>query len=109
MRLKEFTRRVDGNYEIGYWHIKYGSGTILLDENFDKIGSVLKPELLNEKLKPEGSFPGLLTRTSNDLGSSNEENMRYQLKWETINANRDKPREKPWPDTSQLYLYKLRK
>ena len=109
VRLKEFTRRVDGNYEIGYWHIKYGSGTILLDENFDKIGSVLKPELLNEKLKPEGSFPGLLTRTSNDLGSSNEENMRYQLKWETINANRDKPREKPWPDPSQLYLYKLRK
>ncbi|MFT4568792.1 MAG: hypothetical protein ACI9FN_003761, partial [Saprospiraceae bacterium] len=59
--------------------------------------------------KPEGNFPGLLTKSTGDLGNSNETNSRYILKWETINANRDKPREKPWPEPSQLYLYKLTK
>ncbi|MFT4569086.1 MAG: hypothetical protein ACI9FN_004056 [Saprospiraceae bacterium] len=109
VRIKAFNYRIDGNYEIDYWHIKHGDGTILLNKDFDNIGSVLKAEALAAKLKPEGSFPGLLIKTTGDIGNSNETNLRYILKWETINANRDKPREKPWPKPSQLYLYKLSK
>lgn len=109
VRIKGFNKRGDGNYEIDYWHIKYGDGTILLNENFESIGRVLKSEPLDANLEIEGTFPGLEVRTAGDLGKAQENNKRYVLKWETINRNRDKPREKPWPEPSQLYLYKLEK
>jgi len=51
----------------------------------------------------------LLVQTSSDIGTPEEENIRYVLKWETINRNRDKPRPKPWPEPSPFYLYKLKK
>ena len=108
VKLKGFLKRDDGNYEVDYWHIKYGTGTILLDEKFENIGKVLKSDFKEVALKVEGSFPGLLIKTSNDLGKSNDANLSYMLKWETINNNRDKPREKPWPNPSQLYLYTLK-
>ena len=109
VRLKGFQKRDDGYYEVDYWHIKYGNGTVLLNKNFEAIGKVLKPEPFGNDLKVEGTFPGLLVQTRGDLGKVEDENVRYVLKWETINRNRDKPREKPWPEPSQLYLYKLKK
>jgi hypothetical protein len=51
----------------------------------------------------------LQVRTSGDIGDSGEEDIRYLLKWETLNRNRDRPRPEPWPEPSQLYLYKLKK
>jgi len=108
IHLKGFKKRVDGNYEVDYWHIKYGDGTLLLNDKFESIGKVLKPEPLNASLKIEGTFPGLQIQTSGDIGESGD-GFQYLLKWETINRNRDKPRDKPWPEPSQLYLYKLKK
>ncbi len=106
--LKGFQKRDDGNYEVDYWHIKYGNGTILLNDNFENIGKVLKPEPFREQLKVEGNFPGLQIQTAADLGDS-EDGTRYILKWETLDRNRDDARPKPWPEPSQLYLYKLKK
>ncbi len=106
--LKGFTKRDDGNYEVDYWHIKYGNGTILLNDKFESIGKVLKAEPLNASLEVEGEFPGLQIQTSDDIGESND-GFHYILKWETINRNRDRPRDKPWPEPSQLYLYKLKR
>ncbi|MDN5210744.1 BNR repeat-containing protein [Fulvivirgaceae bacterium BMA12] len=106
--LKRFDIREDGHYELNYWHIKYGNGTVLLNKNFESIGKVLKTEPLTAQLIPEGNFPGMLVQTSNDIGKTEEERVRYILKWETLNRNRDKPRDKPWPQPSQLYLYKLK-
>ena len=94
VRIKGFNKRNDGNYEVDYWHIKYGNGTILLNNN--------------SQLEIEGEFPGLLIQTSGDIGEA-KDGFHYILKWETINRNRDRPREKPWPEPSQLYLYKLKK
>ena len=107
VHLKGFNQRADGNYEIEYWHIRYGEGTLLLNEKLERIGQVLKPAPFGTELPIEGDFPGLEVRTALDLGKIAEKNVRYVLKWETINRNRDKPREKPWPAPSQLYLYKL--
>ncbi len=107
--LKDFRKRNDGNYEVGYWHIKFGDGTILLNNRFENIGTVLKPKPFGTKLKIEGTFPGLQVQTSNDIGKHEEENVRYILKWETLDRNRDKPRPEPWPGPSRLYLYKLKK
>jgi hypothetical protein len=105
--LKGFSERKDGYFELDYWHIKYGNGTILLDDRFENCGKVLKPEPLNTSLEPEGDFPGLLVQTANDIGKPEDENVRYMLKWETLNRNRDRPRPEPWPEPSRLYLYKL--
>jgi hypothetical protein len=106
--LKDFNKRNDGNYEVDFCHIKYGNGTILLNSKYENIGKVLKPEPLNASLKVEGDFPGLLIQTTEDIGVSEKEGNGYILKWETIKRNRDRAPEKPWPDPSQLYLYKLK-
>ena len=108
VRLKDFKERNDGYYEVDYWHIKHGNGTILLNSNFESVGKVLKPEPVNTQLKIEGYFSGLQIQTSDDIGDLNEK-FRYLLKWETLDRNRDRPREKPWPEPSHLYLYKFKK
>jgi len=108
IQVKGFYKRNDGNYEVEYWHIKNGNGTILLNDKFESIGKVLKPEPLNAILKVEGDFPGLLIRTSGDSGHNTLDDTKFILKWETIKANRDRAPEKPWPGPSQLYLYKLK-
>lgn len=109
VKIKGFQERADGKYEVDYWHIKYGTGTILLNKKFESIGKVLKAEPFGPDVEIEGTFPGLEVQTSGDLGKAEDENVRYVLKWETLNRNRDRPREKPWPEPSQLYLYKLEK
>ena len=108
VRLKDFRKRDDGCYELGYWHIKYGNGTILLNDKFERIGKVLKPEPFGNRLQAKGDFPGLLVQTGGDLGESQEEDIRYMLKWETLNPNRDRPRPNPWPEPSWLVLYKIK-
>lgn len=108
IHLKGFQQRKDGNYEVDYWHIKYGNGTILLDNEFTTIGKVIKPKPLNTSIAIEGNSQGLLVNTKSDLGKSND-GFYYMLKWETLNRNRDKPREKPWPNPSGLYLYKMKR
>lgn len=106
--IKDLNRRTDGNYEIDYWHLKHGDGTILLNDKFEVIGKVLKSEFLGVDMEVEGTFPGLEVQTIGDLGKAEDENIRYVLKWETLDKNRDKPREKPWPKPSRLLLYKLK-
>nr|MBI1229158.1 hypothetical protein [Cytophagales bacterium] len=107
VRLGEFKRRSDGRYELGYSHVKYGEGTILLDEQFNPIGEVLKPASFIAEHKPEGDFPGLLVRTAVDKGGSEDETT-YLLKWETLSQNRDRPHPEPLPGPSALYLYLLK-
>ena len=116
--MREFTGRKDGFFEVGYWHIKYGYGTILLNNELNPVGKVIKPNKLfktyyvtdnnNSESKLEGDFPGLGIRTSQDDGKKDDANTRFVLKWETLDSNRDRPREKPWPPPSNLYLYKLK-
>jgi len=107
VRLNGFQKRGDGNYEIDYWHIKYGKGTILLDSEFEVIGKVLKSVPFESGLEIEGDFPGISPRTTGDLGQVKKDDFTYVLKWETLNRNRDRPRPKPWPEPSRLLLYKL--
>jgi hypothetical protein len=106
--IRNFTRRADGFYEVGFWHIKYGDGTMLLDRDFNNVGEVLKPEPLSQQVKLEGTFPGLGIRTAGDIGTGSGDGFRYMLKWETLPANRDQARPEPWPEPANLYLYKIR-
>lgn len=109
VRIGSFVNRGDGFYELGYAHVKYGSGTFLLDKDLNICGKVLKPQPAVNSMKTEIDFPGLQVRTAGDLGKAGEKNVRYLLKWETLPANRDKPWPEPWPEPAQLYLYKLKK
>ncbi|EON79359.1 hypothetical protein ADIS_0161 [Lunatimonas lonarensis] len=104
VKLGTFVRRPDGRYELGYEHIKYGRGTLLLDKGLNPVGEVNKPAALIEQVSLEGSFPGLEIRSTSDLGASND-GYRYLLKWETLPQNRDRPYPEPWPGPSALYLY----
>jgi len=107
VRVGKFKNRGKGFYELDYWHIKYGSGTFLLNKALEICGEVRKPASVVDQMKPEGTFPGLQVRTAGDLGENKEHGVRYLLKWETLPANRDRPWPAPWPDASQLYLYKM--
>jgi len=108
VRIKNFDQRPDGYFELDYWHIKYGDGTVLINKNMKSVGKVLKPKPFQSQLEVEGSFPGLLIQTSEDIGKTKELGAKYVLKWETLSRNRDRPRPEPWPEPSQLYLYKLK-
>ncbi len=58
--------------------------------------------------KIESTFPGMQGKSAGDSGNSGEKGVHYQLRWETLAQNRDRPREKPWPEASTLRLYKIR-
>lgn len=109
VRLNSFTRRKDGLYELSYYHVKYGKGTLLLSDDFKVIGTVKKPASIIDGMDTEGNFPGLSPVTSGDLGRSGEQGVSYLLKWEALPSNRDRARPEPWPEPATLYLYKLKR
>jgi len=43
-----------------------------------------------------------------DRGSVGTPGRRFILRWETLPANRDRPREQPWPEPSLLRVIELR-
>jgi hypothetical protein len=55
----------------------------------------------------QSKFPGIQIRTTEDSGTSDDASRRYVLRWETLGSNRDRPREKPWPEPSKLVLYTI--
>jgi len=99
-----------GRIKQSYHHAKEGSSTWLLDEATLKPVSTLEetPELPKELAKVHSSFPGMSIRRANDLGKSPEPDTRYILQWETLRANRDKPREGALPESSPLRLIKVK-
>ena len=58
--------------------------------------------------KIESKFPGMQLRTGADTAASPVPRHRFVLRWETLPANRDKPRDKPWPEPSMLRVVELR-
>ncbi len=57
--------------------------------------------------KLESGFPGMHVKTQGDSGTSGEPGVRYYLRWEALGPNRDRPREKPWPEPSMLRVYRV--
>lgn len=46
-------------------------------------------------------------RRAGDLGRAENPDVQYTLRWESLPPNRDLPREKPWPEPSDLVLYRI--
>ncbi len=97
----------DGQLRQTWRHAKHGSGTWLLDE------ATLRPKGLEPRQpspldrfgQVEGTFAGLQVRWHRSAGA--QPGTSYALRWETLPANRDRPRPEPWPPASMLRLYEL--
>jgi hypothetical protein len=101
----------DGALSLSYSHSKYGGGTWILDEaTLKPKGTLKRPPAYPPALgKVESSFEGMRVNWGRDQGASGEDGVSYVLRWETLGANRDRPREPPLPEAGMLRLYKLRR
>ena len=100
-----------GHLRMTWWHLKKGAGIWKIDEKtMTVVGSY--PE--NKRDTPEAlahvelGYPGMTVRTADSRGERPPNGERHLLKWETLPANRDKPREEI-PPPSELRLYVLGK
>jgi len=108
--LSGFGQAGPNRLAIGYRHRDYGSGNILLDER--TLRPLSEPcnapgDYPEELLTPTVDFPGISVRTAEDLGESGDSSTAFLLRWETLDANRDRPRQPPLPPPSRLTLVKL--
>jgi hypothetical protein len=103
--------RVQGGELVQSWsHVRYGSQAWALDPESLAAERRLpdrKPDLPESLRGVRSDFPGMQVQTSGDSGSSDTPGVRYLLRWETLDRNRDKPREKPWPGPSMLQVVRV--
>ena len=98
-------RENDGRLTQTFSHVKFGSGTWLIDpETLRATGQVQCQETPPELNTVEGAFPGLQVLWANDSGESGVPGLNYKLRWETLDANRDQPRQGSLPPPSRLRL-----
>lgn len=95
---------------LTYSHRDYGSGRLVLDDKTltpieKKI--VVSPTLPRELGKIESDFQGMGIMRADDQGDSGDPAVKYVLQWETLGANRDRPRQPPLPEPSTLKLHKI--
>lgn len=103
-------REPDSSLSQSWSHWLHGSGTWRLDpETLKPIGSIVRdparPPGLNQ---PESALEGMGVRWSGDQGSA-QNGTSYSLRWETLSANRDQPRDAaPPPSILRLYGFQPR-
>ncbi len=108
IRVSPVVIETDGSLTQAYSHARHGSGIWRLDEaTLQPIGKVAKKRRWPAELgKPESDFPGMQVKWQSDSGTSHSPDSRYFLRWETLGANRDRPRQKA-PPPSVLRLYTI--
>lgn len=94
---------------LDFRHRQEGAGRWLLDEETLRPVATLPPvsPLPAHLMTPESDFPGMQVRLWEDDGSSPDPSRRFVLRWETLPANRDRPRTGPLPEASALRLYSV--
>lgn len=82
-----------------------GSGRWVLDPATLKPSATLAPERAFPPglSRVESEFPGMRVHLRGGTGAG-PDGRRYALRWETLGSNRDKPRDPPWPEPSELRL-----
>lgn len=110
IRIGDLKRIEPGVLTMTYRHRDYGSGRLFVDEKTLR-PSKRTPQILPEYPKELGSiqndFEGMQVKQAKDIGDSGDKTVRYILKWETLGANHDRPRQPPLPEPGMLKLYKL--
>ncbi len=86
-------------------HVKHGSGTWILDEaTLRPTGLLSAPAAESLSGGSELPFEGAVKHSAPDSGRSGIPGVRYELRWQTLGANRDRPREGPLPPPSMLRI-----
>ncbi|MCB9767189.1 MAG: BNR-4 repeat-containing protein [Candidatus Omnitrophica bacterium] len=100
----------EGRLLQSYGHKKYGGGVWVLDESDFSILETRpkEPSYPRELSQVQSEIPGMRVNWSGDSGGSNEQGVRYNLRWETLERNRDRPREGEPPPPTWLEVVKLR-
>ena len=107
--LGPVVKEADGRLTQSWRHVQFGGGTWLLDpQTLRAVGKISRQGTPSELGKIEGTFEGLKVKTGGDSGQSDKEGVRYILRWETLDANRDKPRDGPLPEPSMLRVYTVK-
>jgi len=99
-----------GHLELRYSHAVKGGGRFVLDAVTMKVlGTRPPPEPLQPAhlRRPESDFEGMAVRWSADNGQAEAPGVRYMLRWETLDRNRDRPRDPPLPEPSELRLFRF--
>ncbi len=110
IRMAGFEKTGPDVFVVSYHHKDYGKGSLGFDARtlrlIDKQASIAAG-LPREIQKIESDFPGMEILRAEDSGIGGTPGVRYLLQWETLGANRDRPRLPPLPAPSTLRLYKL--
>lgn len=102
------TREADGRLTQLWGHPEFGSGIWILDPaTLKAVGSIKRNATPPGFGKVEGIFPELKVKFERDSGKSDKPGIHYVLRWETLGANRDRPREGKLPDPSMLRLHAI--
>jgi hypothetical protein len=110
IKLGPVSKEPDGRLTQSYSHAEFGSGTWRLDPvTLRAKGRMERDEMPAAFRRIEGKHPGLMVKTASDSGAGGRPDIRYLLRWETLEANRDRPRDGPVPEPSMLRLYKLKR
>ena len=111
IRISGLSQIENGLLTMTYRHRDYGSGCLTIDERTlhplkKPIAAIPEyPKALNQH---QSDPKGMGIQRTRDIGDSGDEKVRYILQWETLGANRDRPRNPPLPQPSTLKLYQLR-
>jgi hypothetical protein len=109
IRLGRVQARPDGRLTEDFDHFKFGKGTWLLNpETLRATGEVARQVTPPELDEVEGNFPGLEVHWSDDLGHSGAAGEEYKLRWETLDVNRDHPREGELPAPTMLKVVEVK-
>jgi BNR repeat-containing family member len=100
----------DGSLTQTWQHVKHGSGNWKLDpQTLKPVGKAPRSSRLPKSFsRVESAWSGMEVRTAADQGLSDEPQVRYVLRWETLPSNRDQPRPEPLPPPTMLRLYEVR-
>jgi hypothetical protein len=99
----------DGSLTQNYHHAKHGSGRWQLDAaTLRAVGPAPRePALPGAAFARQADWPELRGQTAQDSGPSDNAELQYLLRWETLPSNRDRPRSGPLPPPSMLRVYEV--
>ena len=100
-----------GGYLMQTWsHSQYGKQRWKLDpETLQPVERLELPKsgIPREVGQLHSDFPGMQVKMKHTRGVSGTRGVGYLMRWETLGQNRDRAREKPWPEASALQLYEI--
>lgn len=110
IRIGELVNVEPGVLAISYRHRDYGSGHVFVEEStLQPIDRTMKliQEYPRHMHRPTLEFEGISVRLAQDVNRVSGAKTQYVLRWETLSANHDRPRQPPLPPASPLRLVKL--